>query len=80
MTFAVTQGGGTIWQLGTVAGTNAVQATLNGGTLPPLIFNATGGGASEPFAILTSTNLLLPAAQWTTVTTGNFDGSGNLTS
>jgi len=50
---------------------------LAGGTL---IFNATGGGASEPFAILTSTNLLLPAAQWTTVTTGNFDGSGNLTS
>ena len=67
MTFAVTQGGGTtdaadttdfigtagtIWQLGTVAGTNAVQATLNGGTLPPLIFTATGlAGAPRSITI-----------------------------
>ncbi|HEV2695686.1 MAG TPA: hypothetical protein VG347_22535, partial [Verrucomicrobiae bacterium] len=48
---------------------------LAGGTL---VFNATGGLVNEPFAILSSTNLTLPLNQWTTVTTGNFDGSGNL--
>jgi hypothetical protein len=29
--------------------------------------------------VLTSTNITVPLAQWTTVTTGNFDGSGNFT-
>jgi autotransporter-associated beta strand protein len=50
---------------------------LAGGTL---VFNATGGLASEPFVILTSTNLLTPANLWTTAASGNFDPSGNLTS
>jgi len=51
-------------------------SNLAGGTL---VFNATGGGINQPFAILTSTNLTLPMNQWSTAATGNFDGSGNLT-
>ena len=42
-----------------------------------IILNATGGTASAAVSVLTSTNLALPLAQWTTVTSGNFDASGN---
>jgi len=36
------------------------------------------GAVNGPVTILTSTNLLLPVASWTTVTSTTFDGSGNL--
>ncbi|HVU26329.1 MAG TPA: autotransporter-associated beta strand repeat-containing protein [Verrucomicrobiae bacterium] len=44
-----------------------------------LTFNALNGAAGGSYTLLTSTNLALPFSQWTTVATGNFDGSGNLT-
>lgn len=49
---------------------------LSSGTLT---FNATGGTPGGSFSVLTSTNLTLPLASWTTAATGNYDGSGNLT-
>ncbi len=42
-----------------------------------LILNATGGISGAPVTVLSTTDLALPLAQWTTETTGNFDGSGN---
>lgn len=44
-----------------------------------ITLNATGGMPGGPVTVLTSTDLALPLASWTTVTTGNFDGSGNFT-
>lgn len=41
--------------------------------------NATNGFAGGAVNILTSTNLALPLANWTPVTTNAFDGSGNYT-
>ena len=32
------------------------------------------GPASQPFRILSTTNLLLPLTNWTALTTGNFNG------
>ncbi len=42
-----------------------------------LVLTATGGTAGDAVTVLSTTNLTLPMAQWTTVTTGNYDGSGN---
>jgi hypothetical protein len=42
-----------------------------------LILSATGGNAGNPVTVLSTTNLALTMTQWTTVTTGNYDGSGN---
>ena len=42
-----------------------------------ITLNATGGSASGSVTVLSSTNLALPLAQWTTVTTGSFDVFGN---
>jgi autotransporter-associated beta strand protein len=42
-----------------------------------LILTGTGGTPSASFTWLTSTNVVSPIAQWTTNTTGTFDGSGN---
>ncbi len=42
-----------------------------------ITFNASNGIPNGPLSVLSSTNLALPVAQWTVVTTGNFDGSGN---
>jgi hypothetical protein len=42
-----------------------------------IVLNATNGTPKGPVTVLTSTSLTLPIAQWTTVTTTNFDGSGN---
>ena len=44
-----------------------------------LNLSATGGAAGGAVTVLTSTNLALPLAQWTTLTTGNFDGAGSFT-
>ena len=43
-----------------------------------LIFNITGGAASGSWNLLTSTNVALPLASWTTNRSGAFDGSGNV--
>jgi len=42
-----------------------------------LVLTATGGNAGDAVTVLTTTNLTLPMAQWSTVTTGNYDGNGN---
>ena len=42
-----------------------------------IILNATGGTPGGSVSVLTSTDLTLPLASWTTVTTGNFDSFGN---
>jgi len=42
-----------------------------------LVLNATNGTPNASVTVLTTTDLTLPLAQWTTVTTGNFDGNGN---
>ena len=42
-----------------------------------LVLKAAGGAPGGSVSVLTSTNISLPLAQWSTVTTGNFDGSGN---
>jgi hypothetical protein len=44
-----------------------------------LVLQATGGVANGPITVLSTTNLTLPLAQWTTVTSGNYDGNGNFT-
>ena len=51
-------------------------STLSSGTIT---VNATNGLAGGPVNILTSTNVALPLASWTPVTTNSFDGSGNYT-
>ena len=51
-------------------------STLRSGTIT---VNATNGLAGGPVNILTSTNVALPMASWTPVTTNFFDGSGNYT-
>ena len=43
-----------------------------------LTFNATNGTPNGAYSILTSTNVALPLASWTTIQTGNYDGSGNI--
>ena len=43
-----------------------------------LVLNATGGTANSPVNVLTTTNLTLPLAKWTTNSTPSFDGNGNL--
>jgi len=42
-----------------------------------LVLSASGGNPGDPVTLLSTTNLTLPPAQWTTVTTGNYDGNGN---
>ena len=44
-----------------------------------LTLNVTNGTPNGVWTLLQSTNLLLPVAQWPTNRTGNYDGSGNLT-
>ncbi len=43
-----------------------------------LTVNATNGAPSGNYSVLSTTNIALPAASWTTVTTGNFDPNGAL--
>jgi hypothetical protein len=42
------------------------------------VINATGGTPGATVNVLTSTNLTLPLAQWTTNSSTTFDGNGNL--
>jgi hypothetical protein len=41
-----------------------------------LIFNGTGGTTGSNYIILASTNLTLPLANWTRLTTNTFEGGG----
>jgi len=44
-----------------------------------LVLTASGGNPGDPVTVLSTTNLTLPLAQWTTVTQGNYDSNGNFT-
>ncbi len=44
-----------------------------------LVLNVTGGSPGGGYTLLTSTNVALPLASWTTNSTGNFDWLGNVT-
>jgi autotransporter-associated beta strand protein len=71
---------GKITVAGVVAGPviNTVNySQLANGTLT---FSATNGTPNGAYSILTSTNVALPLASWTTIQTGNYDGNGNITS
>ena len=48
---------------------------ISGGNL---ILNGSGGSPGASYTLLTTTNLALPLADWTTYSTGSFDGSGAL--
>jgi len=60
--------------IGTPAGPVISGVTPSGADL---ILNATGGSAGGSVSVLTSTDVSLPLASWTVVTTGNYDGAGN---
>jgi hypothetical protein len=51
-----------------------VQVQFSGGSLN---LSGTGGTANATYYVVGSTNLTLPMAQWTVVSTNQFDGSGN---
>jgi hypothetical protein len=51
-------------------------AFLSGGYI---VFDGTNGVAAQPYRILMSTNLTLPLASWTPVTTGTFAADGDYT-
>jgi autotransporter-associated beta strand protein len=55
--------------------TNVDFSQLSSGTIT---INANNGAPNGPVNVLTSTNLTLPLASWTTVTSTTFDGNGNL--
>ena len=66
-----------------VNGTLSVTGFLPGPTISSIandgvnVTIAAGGGAANgPYTLLSSTNVALPLGSWTTVTTGNFDGTG----
>lgn len=42
-----------------------------------LVFSGTNGVPSGTYQVLSSTNVAAPIANWTSVASGNFDGSGN---
>jgi hypothetical protein len=44
-----------------------------------IVLNAVGGTPGNHLTILTSTDLTLPLAQWSVLTTGNFDSNGDFT-
>lgn len=59
---------------GGLAAPTITSTGLSGGNLT---LSGTGGTPGYPFNILTSTNLSKPLNNWTVVTNGAFDGSGN---
>jgi hypothetical protein len=44
-----------------------------------LVFSGSNGPANGTYYVLTSTNLALPVAAWTPVSTNSFDASGHFT-
>jgi autotransporter-associated beta strand protein len=74
------------WDLSQLAvnGTIRVTGVFNPTTINPAVYSGgnviltgSGGTPSGSFTWLTTTNVGAPIAQWTTNTTGTFDGSGN---
>jgi large repetitive protein len=74
----------------TSSGTLSGGQTVSGGAGAPVLtsihvagttlsITATNGVPNGPYTLLQSSNLALPAIQWTPVSTGTFNGSGNLT-
>lgn len=59
--------------------TGSAQPVLGGVSVSGgnLIFSGSNGPAGKGFAVLTSTNIATPLANWTQVATGSFDNSGN---
>jgi hypothetical protein len=57
-----------------VAGSSALRFAAFNLTGNNLIFNGTGGTVGSNYIILASTNLALPLANWTALTTNTFDG------
>lgn len=49
--------------------------TFSGGNI--IITGTNNSGTSGTYHVLTSTNLMVPLANWTVLTNGTFDGSGN---
>jgi hypothetical protein len=66
---------GTLSVLSVVGPLRLSSIQVNGTTLT---ITATNGLAGGQFVLLQSTNLALPLAQWTSVLTNNFDGTGSL--
>jgi hypothetical protein len=64
---------------GTPVGTILQPPVLSGVTVSggKLIFNGTGGSPGAGYTLLTTTNIALPLADWTTNSTGVFDGTGS---
>jgi hypothetical protein len=82
-----TPGPGLVWDL-TGLTNNGTLNIVAGAPNPPhigaivisgssVILSGTGGTAGTNYYVLTSTNVALPLADWTSVATNVFDGSGN---
>lgn len=65
---------GTISVVGSAGGPSFSSIHTSGNNI---VLSASGGTPGGPVTVLSTTNLLVPLAQWSTVTSGNFDGSGN---
>ena len=77
-------GGGVIW-----SNNLAVDGSISVATVPipviasfsfsagNLVLSGTNGSPSDGFSVLTSTNVATPLTNWTTLTTGSYDASGN---
>lgn len=80
-----TPGAGLAWDLSQLNTSGFVNVVSTGGPLiattrvasGSLIFSGAGGPVNGTYAVLTSTNILTPMANWTSLVTNNFDGSGN---
>jgi hypothetical protein len=68
---------GTLSISGSVIAANPIitRFSITGGNIIISGTNNTGAGGS--YSLLTSTNVALPLTNWTLLTTGTFDGSGN---
>jgi autotransporter-associated beta strand protein len=77
--------GGLVWNTNTLKSSGVLSVvTLTPPTITgiqivggSLVFSGSGGVNSWPYYLLASTNLSLPAVQWTPVATNQFDTSGN---
>jgi autotransporter-associated beta strand protein len=67
---------GTISVVGSAGGLSFSSIKTSGNNI---VLSATGGTPGGPVSVLTTTNLLLPLSQWSTLTTGSFDSNGNYT-
>jgi len=81
--------GGYVWNTSQLNTSGTISVTSVAGGSPPkfsgfslsggdIMLNVTNGPPNGPVTVLASTNVTLPLAQWTVITTTNFDSSGNL--